>query len=151
MKRYPSNLSDSQWMTILDILRDKRKRKYSFREIFNAIFYLLKTGCQRRMLPNDFPSWKLGYYYFTKWKNDGIIELVHELLRDMTRKQASRNESKSLVIIDSQSINITRSGGICRGIDGGKKIKGRKRHIILDTMGLMLAVVIHAANDHEHC
>lgn len=149
MKTYPSNLTDSQWNAILDILKDKRKRKHSLREIFDAIFYLLKTGCQWRMLPFDFPDWKLVYYYFTKWKYDGTIEMIHEILRDMTRKKAGRNESPSLAIIDSQSVKTTRSGGLCRGIDGGKKTKGRKRQIIVDTMGLLLAVVIHAANEHD--
>ena len=149
MKTYPTNLTDSQWNAILDIIRDKRKRKHTLREIFDAIFYLLKTGCQWRMLPTNFPSWKLVYYYFSKWRNDGTIELIHEILRDMTRKKAGRNESPSLALIDSQSVKTTRSGGLCRGIDGGKKTKGRKRHIIVDTMGLLLAVVIHAANEHD--
>jgi len=149
MKTYPTNLTDSQWKAILNILKDKRRRKHSLREIFDAIFYLLKTGCQWRMLPTNFPSWKLVYYYFSKWCNDGTIELIHELLRDMTRKKAGRDESPSLALIDSQSVKTTRSGGVCRGIDGGKKTKGRKRHIIVDTMGLLLAVVVHAANEYD--
>jgi len=149
MKTYSSNLTDSQWKTILDILKDKRKRKHTLREIFDAIFYLLKTGCQWRMLPLHFPSWKLVYYYFTKWKNDGTIELIHELLRDKTRRRAGKSESPSVGIIDSQSVKTTRIGGLNRGIDGGKKTKGRKRHIIVDTMGLLLAVVVHAANEHD--
>lgn len=149
MKTYPTNLTDSQWNTILDILKDKRKRKHTLREIFDALFYLLKTGCQWPMLPLHFPSWKLVYYYFTKWKNDGTIELIHELLRDKTRKKAGRNESPSVGIIDSQSVKTTRIGGLSRGIDGGKKTKGRKRHIVVDTMGLLLAVVVHAANEHD--
>ena len=149
MKKYPTNLTDSQWKAILSIIKDKRKRKHSLREIFDAIFYLLKTGCQWRMLPTNFPSWKLVYYYFSKWRNDGTIELIHEILRDMTRKKAGREDSPSLALIDSQSVKTTRSGGVCRGIDGGKKTKGRKRHIIVDTMGLLLAVVVHAANEHD--
>jgi putative transposase len=101
------------------------------------------------MLPFDFPDWKLDYYYFTKWKYDGTIEMIHEILRDMARKKAGRNESTSLAIIDSQFFKATRSGGLCRGTDGGKKTKGRKRHFIVDTMGLLLAVDIHAANEHD--
>jgi len=149
MKYYPTDITDSQWKTILAILRDNRKRKYSLRDIFDGIFYLLKTGCQWRMLPVNFPPWKSVYYYFTKWKNDGTIELIHELLRDMIRIKAGRNESPSVALIDSQSVKTTRNGGECRGIDGGKKTKGRKRHIIVDTMGLLLAVVVHAANEHD--
>ena len=149
MKTYSSNLTDSQWKTILDILKDKRKRKHTLREIFDALFYLLKTGCQWRMLPLHFPSWKLVYYYFSKWKNDGTIELIHELLRSKTRLKAGKEESPSIGIIDSQSVKTTRIGGLNRGIDGGKKTKGRKRHIIVDTMGLLLAVVVHAANEHD--
>jgi putative transposase len=110
---------------------------------------MLKTGCQWRMLPNDFPKWQLIHYYFNKWKLDGMIEEIHEILRDKTRKDAGRECSHSHGLIDSQSVKTTRSGGLCRGIDGGKRSKGRKRHIIVDTMGLLLAVVVHAANIHD--
>jgi transposase len=101
------------------------------------------------MLPTNFPSRKLVCNYFTKWKNDGTIELVHESLRDNTRRKAGKNESPGIGIIDNQSVKTTRSGGVCRGIDGGKKTKGMKRHIIVDTMGLLLAVIVHAANEHD--
>jgi putative transposase len=149
MKLYSTNLSDSQWMLLSGILSDNRKRKHSLRDIFNAIFYLLKTGCQWRMLPGCFPKWELVYYYFTKWKNYGIIEQINELIRNKIREKAGRFESPSLACIDSQSIKTTRLGGEYRGFDGGKMIKGRKRHIITDTMGLLLAVVVHAANVHD--
>lgn len=149
MKHYSNNLTDSQWMLLKGILSDNRKRKHSLRDIFNAIFYMLKTGCQWRMLPWCFPKWELVYYYFAKWKNTGVIEQIHELLRDRVRKLAGKKQSPSLACIDSQSVKTTRMGGIDRGVDGGKKIKGRKRHIITDTMGLLLAVVVHAANVHD--
>ena len=97
MKSYLSNLTDSQWNTILH--QDKRKRKHTLRDIFDALFYLLKTGCQWRMLPIHFPSWKLVYYYFSKWKADGTIALIQELLRDKTRKDAGKHKSPSIGII----------------------------------------------------
>jgi len=149
MNHYPTNLSDSQWLILEGILSDNRKRKHSLRDIFNAIFYLLKTGCQWRMLPKCFPKWELVYYYFTKWKYTGVVEQIHEFLRDFIRKKAGRNVSPSLACIDSQSVKTTRLGGLDRGFDGGKNTKGRKRHIVTDTLGLLLTVSVHAANVHD--
>ena len=149
MKKYSTNLTDSQWNIVDDLLNDKRPRKYAIRDIFDGIFYLLKTGCQWRMLPLCFPPWETVYYYFTVWKHKGTIELIHEHLRDKVRIKAGKDKSPSLGLIDSQSVKTTRSGGICRGVDGGKKTKGRKRHIIVDTLGLLLSVVVHAANEHD--
>ena len=85
---YPTNITDNQWKAIVHSFDEKRKRKHSNREIFNAIIYMLRTGCQWRMLPNDFPKWQLVYYYFSKWKNEGLIEYIHECLRNKVRKQS---------------------------------------------------------------
>ena len=150
MKRnYPTNLTASQYRAILAIIGDKRKRKSSLKDILDAIFYLLKTGCQWRMLPRDFPNWKLVHYYFSKWRDDGTIEMIHEALRDNLRHKRGRNRSPSVGIIDSQSIKTTRVGGEERGYDGAKRVKGRKRHIVTDTQGFLLAVKVHSANDHD--
>jgi len=126
-----------------------RKRKHSLREIFNGQLYLLKTGCQWRMLPLDFPKWELVYYYCSRWKGDGTLEELNEILRNMQHKACCKSVSQSVGLIDSQSFKTARIGGEFRGYDGGKKIKGRKRHIITDTNGWLLSVVVHAANGHD--
>lgn len=149
MKKYSTDLTEKQWEIIKNFSNDTRKRKHNMKEIFNAIFYLLKTGCQWRMLPSHFAPWNTVYYYYRQWKNSGLIEEIHEALRSLVRKKAGRNESPSAACIDSRSVKTTRVGGECRGIDGGKKTKGRKQHIVTDTLGLLLVVFVHAANIHD--
>ncbi len=146
---YQTNLTDTQWTSIKKLIPQiDRKRKNNLREIWNAIFYLVKTGCQRRMLPKDFPKWQLVYYYFNKWKNEYLIEHVIHMIHEQVRGILKKNIEPSAGIVDCQSVKTTRRGGI-RGIDSNKKINGRKRHVVVDTLGYVLAVVVHAANIHE--
>lgn len=146
MTNYPTNLSNSQWQIISKFLDTKRNRKYSLQEIVNGILYLVKTGCQWRMLPADFPHWKLVYYYFSTWKKAGLIEHIHETLVERTRKLHGKNEEPSVGIIDAQSVKNSLVSSEDKGFDAGKKIKGIKRHIIVDTLGLILAVAIQSAS-----
>lgn len=146
MTNYPTDLSLSQWQVIEKYVSDRRKRKHSYQQILNAILYLVKTGCQWRMLPSEFPKWQTVYFYFSRWKRNGTFEQIHEQLVERVRKQGRRNEQPTVGIIDSQSVKTTLVAGQDRGFDAGKKIKGRKRHIIVDTLGLVLAVVVHSAS-----
>lgn len=146
MTNYPTNTSDSQWKIIEKYIDNKRSRKYDLRGVVNAIFYLVKTGCQWRMLPGDFAPWKLVYYYFSRWKKLGIFEIIHESLVEKARVVNGRNEEPTVGIIDAQSVKNTLVSCEDKGFDAGKKIKGIKRHILVDTLGLVLAVVIQSAS-----
>jgi len=146
MKKYPTDLSDSQWQVISKFLDTKRNRKYGLREIVNAVLYMVKTGCQWRMLPGDFAPWKLVYYYFDTWKKNGIFELIHESLVESTRLKHGKKEQPTVGIIDAQSVKSTLVSSQDKGFDAGKKVKGIKRHIIVDTLGLVLAIVIQSAS-----
>jgi putative transposase len=146
MTSYPTNVSNSQWQVISKFLDVKRNRKYNLEEIVNGILYLVKTGCQWRMLPGDFPKWQIVYYYFSVWKKDGVFEQIHESLVEGIRKSVGRNEEPSVGIIDAQSVKSSLVSSEDKGFDAGKRIKGIKRHIIVDTLGLILAVVIQSAS-----
>tara|TARA_B100002003_G_scaffold213370_1_gene211003 strand:- start:160 stop:915 length:756 start_codon:yes stop_codon:yes gene_type:complete len=146
---YPSDLTDKEWQIIQTILPTRRttgfKRKYSERELLNAIFYINKTGCQWRYLPLNYPPWKSVHKYLTDLNNKGAFEKINDELREKVREKSKREKSPSLVCIDSQSVK----GDINledKGTDGNKKVKGRKRHIVVDVLGLILFCTITAAN-----
>ena len=151
-QRYPSDLSDDQWALLEPLFADdphKRGRKFwqDHRDCVDAVLYIIKTGCQWRQLPLDFPPWKTVYSRFYKWKKSGFWQKILETLTKKVRLQEGKGEP-SYGILDSQSVKSS-SPGADRGYDGNKKVKGRKRHIVVDTLGLLLTVYVHAANIHD--
>lgn len=149
-KQYSSDLTSAEWQVIEKRLPEqliKRKRKYELRILFNAMLYILKNGCVWRDLPKDYPPYGRVFYYWNQWKLDGTLDLLHEDLHGDIRELKGKERSPSLGIIDAQSTKTTAisSQNEC-GYDAGKKIKGRKRHIMVDTMGLLIMVVVTSAS-----
>lgn len=145
---YPSDLSDNHWGLVTDLFAEAetgRPREVDIRAVVDAIFYVNRTGVQWRYLPHDFPRWDVVYSYFRKWGQDGTWDRLQRRLREGVRKAAAREATPSMACVDSQSVKGTECGGE-HGIDGHKKINGVKRHILVDTMGLLLAVFVTAAS-----
>jgi putative transposase len=150
MRTQYAPLTDSEWQFIQDILQTDRKRKHDLRLIFNAIRWVTKTGLQWRELEQTiFPKWQICYYYFRKWSRDGFFFGLLSAVVKLERKRQNREECASVMAIDSQSVKKGMFVGKDTGIDGNKKINGRKRHIIVDSLGLPTALSVTAANVYD--
>lgn len=146
---YPTDLSDSQWRIIQPLIpaakSGGRPRTLEMRLVINAILYVVVGGIQWRMLPTEYPRWQSVYYYFRQWQKDGTWRRIHDALRAQVRQQAGKHKHPTAGCLDSQSVKSTAISG-ARGFDGGKLVTGRKRHLLVDTLGLLLVVVVTAAS-----
>lgn len=147
--RYPCGLTDSEWEQVRHLFdpptRPGRPPKYPRRQMLDACIYVLRSGCSWRMLPKDFPPWHVVYRTFRRWQARGVFEAMYDELRALWRSRQHRNPSPTGAILDSQSVKTAAQGGP-KGYDAAKKVKGRKRHLVTDTLGLLIAVVVTAAN-----
>src|SRR5436190_18867231 len=150
-QRYPSDVTDEQWALVeplIPVYPGGRPRKTSTRDVLDAIFYLLRTGCPWRYLPKEFPPKSTTWRYFNEWRHNGTLDAIHDTLRELVRRREGREPTPSAGSIDTQSVPAT-EGGEARGRDNHKKVNGRKRHVVVDTLGLLVAVAVTAASDDD--
>jgi transposase len=157
-KKYPTDLTDPEWEILRPFIPEAEyfpnltKPKYERRDIVDGIFYRERTGCQWRNLPHDYPPWKQVFEYYRTWRSKGVIEKLHDALRDLVRSATpyangtARTAAPTLCILDSQSAKGSEECEEARGFDAGKKVKGRKRHLIVDALGLVLAIHVTSAS-----
>jgi putative transposase len=150
---YPSNLSDSKWDYLQRFLmpRSLRRslRRHSLRAVFDALFYVLRMGCPWRYLPSNFPPWQTVYYHWRQFSRTGLWTLLYRALREAERRRVGRNPDLSAAIMDAQSVKTVEESGRIRGYDAHKCVKGRKRHLLVDTLGLPLSFYVTPANVHD--
>jgi len=157
-ERYPTDLTYAEWEIVQGYvpeavwLPNLQEPKYSRRDIVDAILYRERTGCQWRNLPHDFPPWKQVFEYYRKWRDDGTIKALHDALRERVREKtphadgSKRSDAPTVCIVDSQSAKTSEEGEKERGYDAGKKVKGRKRHLAVDALGLLLVLHVMSAS-----
>src|SRR5947199_5856201 len=146
--KYPSDVTDEQWALVRDLIPPDprgRPRKTARRDLVESVFYVLRTGCQWRYLPKDFPPKSTAWRYFDEWRHNGTLDTIHDRLRKKVRTAEKPYSPRTTASVDSQSVDTT-SGGEERGRDNAKNVDGRKRHIVVDSLGLLLAVLVTAAD-----